>query len=114
LLIGIATLPSAFADSSVDAKVQRIEERIKLLEGRVTALETQLREKNSVTPLAADKVPWRKLKKGMAMEEVEQLLGSPSDVTEYGISTTWRYRTKSGVGIVRFNEGGSAEGWSEP
>jgi len=113
LLIGMS--PQLFAQTSVDVRVQRLEETIQTLERRVASLEAQLREKSTLAPTAPDKLTWRKLKKGMSKEEVEQLLGSPSDVDEYGSHTVWRYKPPyGGIGIVRFSENSRAEGWSEP
>jgi len=115
LVLFVVAAPQAFAQSSVDARVQRLEENIQVLGRRVGALEAQLREQKTLAPVASDKVPWRKLKKGMSKEEVEQLLGSPSDVSEYGSFTVWRYQSPSGgIGTVRFSANSRAEGWNEP
>ena len=108
------TAPEALCQAAVDTKLEGLEEKVQVLERRIAALEAQLRERAAAAPIASDKVPWRKLKKGMSKEEVELLLGSPTDVSEYGTSTTWRYKSLGGIGFVRFSESGRAEGWGEP
>src|SRR6478752_6327399 len=82
---------AVFAQSSVDARVQKLEETIQILERRVASLESQLREQHAPATAAPDKSNWRKLKQGMSQGEVEQLLGSPSKVNERGMSTAWFY-----------------------
>ena len=102
------------AQSSVDARVQKLEDTIRVLESRVASLEDQLREKHAPAPVASDKVNWRKLRKGMSEGDVEQLLGSPSKVDVYGSYSIWYYDYPSG-GHVKFDANRhTVDGWAEP
>lgn len=101
-----------FAQSSVDSRVQRLEETIQILERRVASLETQLREQSSASSVAIDKVNWRKLKHGMSERDVESLLGSPSKVDANQVFFTWYYGDR---GYVRFDTTSrKVDGWREP
>lgn len=99
-----------FAQSTVDSRLQKLEETIRVLERRVASLEDQLREKNASAPVTAGKLNWRKLRQGMSEGDVEQLLGSPSRVDAFGIFTVWHY----GGGQVQFNAEHTLEQWHEP
>lgn len=102
-----------FAQSTVDSRLQKLEETIRVLERRVASLEDQLREQNASVPVAAGNVNWRKLHQGMSERDVEQLLGSPSKVDAFGSFTVWHYGYPSG-GQVQFNAKHTVEGWHEP
>ena len=102
-----------FAQSSVDARVQKIEGTIQVLERRVAALEDKLNEQ-APARVSSAKVNWRKLQKGMSESDVEQLLGSPSKVDVLGPVTLWYYGYPLG-GQVKFEGRTRAvTGWSEP
>ena len=104
----------ASAQTSVDARVQKLEETIQILERRVASLEAQLREQGAPADAVADKANWRKLKQGMTQGDVEKLLGSPSKIDEYGMTTVWHYGPY-GEGTVQFyGTPRKANRWSEP
>lgn len=107
-----------FAQSSVDSRVQKLEETIQVLERRVASLEDQLRQQNASAPVAAGKVNWRKLHQGMSEHDVEQLLGSPWKVDAFGHFTVWRYEYSFGdtraQGEVDFNDRQIVQSWHEP
>ena len=114
LLLLLAAPGEALAQSSVDSRVQKLEETIRALELRVTVLEEQLRERQASNTVASDKVNWRKLKKGMSESDVEKLLGSPSKVDAFGPFTIWHYGFPSG-GQVQFDgDSRTVTGWHEP
>jgi hypothetical protein len=103
-----------FPQSGVDARLQKLEETSQVLERRVATLEDQLREQNAPARVAPDKVNWRKLRKGMSEDEVEQLLGSPSRVDVFGVIAIWHYGDAS-RGQVRFDaDKHTVDAWSEP
>jgi hypothetical protein len=103
-----------FAQTSVDPRVQKLEETVRVLERRVAALEEQLRGRDSSPSVPADKVNWRKLRKGMSGVDVEQLLGSPTRVDAFGPFTVWHYGDRS-RGSVQFNgHTQTVESWHEP
>ena len=102
-----------FAQSTVDSRLQKLEEAIRVLERRVASLEDQLREKNASAPVAAGKVNWRKLHQGMSEGDVEQLLGSPTKIDAFGSFTVWYYGYPSG-GQVQFNSKHTVQAWHEP
>ena len=91
--------------------MQKLEEAVRVLERRVASLEDQLYERKAPAPVASGKENWRKLRRGMSEGEVEQLLGSPSTINEYGSFSVWHY----GTGKVTFRGGRrTVDGWDEP
>lgn len=100
-----------FAQSSIDAQMQKLEAAVKALEQRVASLESQLRERSAPASVVPSKANWRKLEKGMSANEVEQLLGSPSRVDTFSSFSKWNYASG---GDVTFNDRGKVIGWSEP
>ena len=113
LLLLLAATGGASAQSTVESRVQKLEETVQVLERRVADLEEQLRERSALAPVASDKVKWRKLQKGMSQGDVEKLFGSPSKVDAYGSFTTWYYGYPIG-GRVRFDGSRAVTGWNEP
>jgi len=102
------------AQSSVDSRVQRLEETVQALERRIASLEAQLREQSTPTRAAPGKENWRKLQNGMSEGDVEKLLGSPSHVSSNQVFISWRYDVPS-VGYVEFNaKSRKVESWIEP
>lgn len=111
----LLAVPSVLhAQSSVEARVQKLEEMIRVLERKVADLESQLREQKIVAQVPADKVTWRKLQKGMSESDVEKLLGSPTKVDVFSTFTIWHYGDYSG-GQVQFNgRSRTVDSWHEP
>jgi hypothetical protein len=113
-LIALSLLAASqvFAQSGADPRIERLEQSIKALEGRVSSLEAQLAER---PPAASQAVPanakWRKLKNGMTESEVEQLLGSPERVASMSIGVLWDYPS---AGSVSFGKSHTVIAWSEP
>jgi hypothetical protein len=106
---------NVLAQSSVDSRIQKLEATVRTLESRIASLEGQLREGNQPVRVAPEKVSWRKLRKGMTEGDVEQLLGSPWKITEYGTYSVWLYDYSSGRGLIHFEgKRRSVESWSEP
>lgn len=103
-----------FAESTVDARLQKLDETVQVFERRVAALEDQLREQHAAAPVAAGKVNWRKLQRGMAEGDVEHLLGSPSKVDAFGHFTVWYYGEIPSQGQVQFDAKHTVTGWNEP
>ncbi len=100
------------AQLNLEAKLERMEETVRILERRVASLEEQLRQRGNAAPVAPDKVAWRSLKNGMSERDVEKILGSPSKIEVLGPSATWHYGYPLG-GTVRFRNS-NAVAWSEP
>jgi TolA-binding protein len=103
---------AAFAQTSVDARVQKLEDTIQVLERRVAALEDQLRQQ-APARISSDKVNWRKLQRGVSEGDVENLLASPSKVEAFGSFTIWHYGNAAG-GQVQFDNKRAVTGWREP
>ena len=104
----------AFAQPSSDPRLEKLEETVRMLERRVTALEQQLRQRSALAPIPADKTNWRKLQKGMSEGEVERILGSPTKVDALGPFITWYYGDLV-AGQVRFDgRSRMVFGWVEP
>jgi hypothetical protein len=113
-LLLLAVTGEVSAQSTVEPRVQKLEDTIRILERRVAGLEEQLRERSAPAPVASDKVNWRKLQNGMSEGDVEKLLGSPSKVDAYGPFTIWHYGYPSG-GQVQFDgRSRTVTGWHEP
>ena len=107
VLLLLASSP-LFAQSTVDERVEKLEETVRVLESRVASLEDQLGERSSSAPVPPGKANWRKLKRGMSAKEVEQLLGSPERVSAYPSFTFWDYQD----GAVTLRSG-RVEHWRE-
>lgn len=105
----------AMAQTDGDARMSKLEEKVRLLEQRVAALEGQSRGGAATSSVAPDKVNWRKLRNGMSEADVEQLLGSPSKVESNIVFTTWYYGHYPTGGQVQFDTTSqTVEGWHEP
>ena len=102
-------------------RIEKLEKRILKLERRVVELEKVLMEITSQgenSPVFSDKWKnisnWRKLQLGMSKSQVKQILGEPPKITADGyIGDTWYYPSVLG-GTLRFDQGGSLNGWREP
>lgn len=115
LLLAITSGPAG-AQVAVEARVQKLEDSIRVLERRVTELEA--RQPGQPLPAATQVMPgnakWRKLQRGMSESEVESILGSPSRVDAYGSFTSWQYGDGLG-GDVTFDGGSrTVRSWHEP
>ena len=98
LVVGIAPVllllasSQLFAQSSIDARVQELEETVRVLERRVATLEDQLHERESPPLDAPSAANWREMERGMSERNVEKLLGSPSRVNSSSpVQTVWYY-----------------------
>jgi hypothetical protein len=104
----------AYAQSSTESQVDRLEETVRTLERRVDTLEDQLRQRNAAPSIPPDKVNWRRIKRGLSEADVETLLGSPTRVETLGPFTIWHYGDGDG-GEVQFDgERRTVNGWTEP
>ncbi|GLZ86960.1 hypothetical protein Pres01_30110 [Metapseudomonas resinovorans] len=104
----------AFAQSSAESRVDKLEETVRILERRVDTLEDQLRQRNAAPSIPPDKVNWRRLQKGLSEADVERLLGSPTKVDAFGSFTIWHYGDQDG-GEVEFDANSrTVQGWHEP
>ena len=105
----LATSAQAPAQSSMESRVQRLEETILVLEQRVASLEAQLRERSAPTQAPSGKAKWRQLRLEMSMDEVRTLLGEP-DRVDAGPVTFWYWADNASANFMR----GKLTGWSEP
>jgi hypothetical protein len=127
-----AALCVAFAVSSTPtiapgqvASTESLAPRIDLLERRVADLERRVRELEAlikVGPAPEQPIPdsrkwqdlanWRRLQRGMTMNEVRALLGEPERV-EALVWTIWYWNEREAE--VRFDiRSGKVDAWSEP
>ena len=114
VLLLVAPYGEAREQSGSDARVQRLEEAVHVLERRVAALEAQIGEPSRPANGAHDNANWRNLKRGMSEAEVERLLGSPSNVSESEYDIMWRYYDPS-LGYLVFDaKSRKLTRWSEP
>jgi hypothetical protein len=127
LIAALATLilpaVAAAQNASADSVLRRIEvlERTTLdLQSRVRELEALVKSEPSrdrpvqTSTKWRDLQNWRRLRRGMSMDEVRALLSEPERVDSYGAAgTLWHW--ESGGAQVRFD--GSSDklaSWSEP
>jgi hypothetical protein len=119
-----ASVPAVAAGqkTSADSLLRRID----LLERRTTDLEKRVRELEAhikSEPSRDQPVPdsrkwqdlanWRRLRRGMKMDEVRTLLGEPERVNTYPSFTVWHWASPGGPD-VQFDSSGKLEAWSEP
>jgi hypothetical protein len=121
-----ASLPAVAVaqQASVDSLVRRIEllERTTVdLERRVRELEAHIRSeppRDQPVPTSAkwrDLQNWRRLRRGMKMDEVRALLGEPDRVNALGgVSTYWLWDSGGGANVYFDGRSGRLEGWMEP
>ena len=107
---------SLFADQS--SEIEKLETRIVELEKRVAKLEALLETSSKKEIKYSDKwknrAQWRKLRIGMTMDQVRQILGEPPKVNVRSYSIIWYYPSALG-GNVDFNTSTrKVDGWSEP
>lgn len=100
----------ALAKDSVDSRLQKLEETVRVLEGRIATLEGQIQANSPPTSAPSGLAKWRKLKDGMSEGDVEKLLGSPDKIDNYGSFSIWRY----GRGRVQFDSRHALDSWHEP
>lgn len=115
------SLPTVGAAQKVSSdsllhRIDSLERRIGDLEGRVGQLEGLLkaepaRGRPAVAPgNSRDVGNWRRLKRGMTMDQVRALLGEPESVAAGTYLTLWQY---PGGANVTFDPD-KVDGWSEP
>jgi len=130
-----ATLLAALASSSlpaiavaqkasVDSLIRRIDllERTTIeLERRVGGLEALIKSEASrdrsvpASPKWRDLQNWRRLRRGMTMDEVRALLGEPERVEALGgVATYWRWESGGGARVEFDGHSSTLNGWSEP
>ena len=115
----VALAQTATADS-LRRRIDQIERTTAELERRLHELEMLVKRE----PSRAGQVPasskwrdlqnWRRLRRGMTMDEVRALLGEPERVEAMGVvGTFWQW--DSGRASVRFDGfSGKLDAWSEP
>ena len=93
-----------------------LEQRVSDLENRVTLLEESITGTDTIDAserrpqYRANRENWRQLRERMREDKVQELLGEPQRVTNYGSSVTWHYPIQ---GMVHFSRG-RVSSWSEP
>lgn len=96
-------------------RVENLERTTSELEGRVRELEALLRNAQARgRPVATSGNPrdlanWRRLRRGMTMDDVRALLAEPERI-EAGYFTYWHYPDHARVDFTS----GKVDGWSEP
>jgi hypothetical protein len=106
------------SSGSVDARLSVLESRVADLEHRLGELEAMIKQAPQKERLAKtsgnwkELANWRRLSRGMSMDQVRALLGEPDRVTGGGI-TRWRWGKPEEAAEVYFIED-RLEGWTEP
>ena len=96
-------------------QIDSLQRRTDDLERRVSQLEARVKDQPSrsqVAPASAnprDIANWRRLRRGMTMDDVRALLGEPESVNA-GYITTWHYPKLAEVSFTAEK----VYGWSEP
>ena len=91
------------------------------LERRVRELEAIIKgepsRERSIVPASANAREiqnWRRLRRGMTMDEVRTLLGEPEKVDAGPYMTYWYWDYPGGAEVSFNSRSGKLEGWSEP
>jgi hypothetical protein len=126
LLLPVALAFWATPAKTQESEVQVLNRRVEQLERRVAELERRLQALDASPQAPRLDAPrpapgdwkqignWRRLRKGMTMDEVSALLGQPDRVDAIGF-TTWTYGTVFAGGNVLFDERSQkVTAWSEP
>ena len=109
-----ASIPTVAVGQNVSAesllrRVDSLQRRTADLERRVSELEALIRvEPSGSRAVPASLANWRRLRRGMKMDEVRKLLGEPESVNA-GSFTRWYYPG----GSVTFDDD-KVYGWDEP
>lgn len=110
-----------------DNNMRKLESRIAELEQIVSLLQQRIDELEAIVEGRKEKVQvsgavkgnwrelrnWRQLRRGMTMQQVEDLLGEPETVQVSGSLTFW-YWSYPGGPRVTFDRSNRVYGWSEP
>lgn len=102
----VAAIPTVAAGQK-DVSTDSLLRRIAALERRVGELEALVRVKPS-RAVPAPLANWRRLRLGMKMDAVRELLGEPTSV-DAGYQTIWYY---PGARVTFVDN--KVDGWSEP
>lgn len=124
LLLPLALILCANSAKAQQSEVQRLSQRVERLERRVVELERRLQSVEPA-PTVQSNAPraasgdwkqidnWRRLRKGMTMEDVSNLLGRP-DRVDASVLTHWSYGEIADDARVTFDPQQRVMGWSEP
>ena len=105
-ILGTFNNPPIDEDISKDKELLELKVEIKRLREEVSVLSSNNRKSSNIK--WEDISNWRKLKQGMSMDKVKQLLGEPKRV-KGGSFTHWTYPDGK---VTFYNEG--LDSWSEP
>ena len=111
--------------ATLQARIEQLERTVHALELRIAALEAVAEAPTTPAGQATDPersqelANWRRLRRGMKMDEVRELLGEPVRVQANIVSIRWDYYRIVGdvgfPGYVEFDaDSRRVEGWSEP
>jgi hypothetical protein len=124
--LAISSIPAVVAAQEISSDSLLL--RIDLLERRITDLERLVREMQALIRNEPSRVRsdagssqwrdlqnWRRLQRGMTMDQVRALLGEPGRVDAQFAWTYWYWSDDRGGANVYFGTRSSrVEGWSEP
>jgi len=125
IFVALVALSTPRSVRCQDHSLASLEQRIVLLERKNLELEQRVRDLEAVSkgsPVKAQSVPttgnwrdianWRRLKRGMSMDQVRELLGEPDRVDGGGVAY-WHWGKGAEAATVTFIADELAE-WSEP
>ena len=126
LLVAVTSLSAPTAVAAQQATVDSLARRIDVLERATVDLERRVRELEALAKGAApqeqtvaaattrwqDVQNWRRLRRGMKMDEVRALLGEPEKVEASGPFATWYWQYPVGPHVRFYSD--KVDGWSEP
>ncbi|MGA2770344.1 MAG: hypothetical protein ABSG26_05975 [Bryobacteraceae bacterium] len=102
------------------SRVEKLEQLVGQLQRRVADLESQIQERQQrEQPIVAkgnwhDIGNWRRLRFGMTMKQVTELLGEPEKVEAGSVLIHWSWGVYPFASVDFYAGTGRVEGWSEP
>jgi hypothetical protein len=104
----------------LERRVEKLEQLVGQLQRRVADLEGQIQARQQRgQPVVAkgnwrEIGSWRRLRRGMTMEQVTEILGEPEKVDAGPVLIYWYWGYPGGANVNFEADTGRLDGWSEP
>jgi hypothetical protein len=124
VIAALSAMPIAVSQETplpLERRVNDLEQLVQQLLNRLAQLEARLGteptkpQRGTAGDTSQHLMSWRKLKKGMSMDQVRAVLGEPSKVDGGSPLTFWYWKNTDGqTGSVSFTEKDQVFSWREP